>query len=627
MACYIYLHPDQSPDQSPPLYKIGKANDVTKRLKKLTTSYANDIKEKWYIYPDIPLEYTSGMLFFIERTLHKFLKHIRYREDREFFMISDINETLNKIMEHLAWLGIPVKLTRHVEDLKPVIPAYETPECDTDLRRYSTFDLPMPKLSQIPILENLYAWHTSNQTAGKLILPPGIGKSYITAFYIKKFNIKKVLVLVPLRVIQKNFTDALIRCGVDMRDINVTVYNTQRGYRDTTMYDLIVYDEAHHMCADENKKLLSMRGTKKLYLTATERIIDGANSFDMRENIFGPCIHRMTILQAVEQRLLCDYKIYLADWIHGLIDMIDQLHTNYHRKKIIIFSNSVEQSKQRCEALRAAGYSSVHIDGTNTTNDRSVIIQQFESCPFSIICNVGVIGEGADIPCIDTVIFADDRSSGIGVIQNIGRGLRVTPEKDFCLVIVSETMIEEKFLVNLMNHDERLSNPRGMIISSARSDITPLNPSYSLDGIVNIIERYNSALLTDTQRFVRKLQLKNIRSRKEYHEQFAQQYTDEFPKLPECVYNSFGWHMLHDIHPDQLTHKDEIRAAIDVVLADEKHATAIKKIKNTRDRITYIHAVDNRIPIELTKVCGVTTADEVHKIFRFYNRPLSIPLK
>jgi predicted helicase len=51
-----------------------------------------------------------------------------------------------------------------------------------------------------------------------------------------------------------------------------------------------------------------------------------------------------------------------------------------------------------------------------------------------VLCNVGTIKEGVDLPCIDLIAFCDEKHSRIDIIQCLGRGLRLFGDKRDCLV-------------------------------------------------------------------------------------------------------------------------------------------------------------------------------------------------
>lgn len=575
MACYTYLHPDH---RDVNIYKIGKANDVEQRHANLSTAYCNEITERWFLYPKLDKKYSSGMLFFIEKTCHKFLEKKRINPNREFFKIEDIDKFLNEIIIHLNEIGIEVVLTRNVDDLKEVIDYSlqdEVIEICEVLNPYSY---------QLEILDKIRAWYKSDEVSGKLILPPGIGKSYITSFWLRELpKDTKVLVLVPYVSIQDDFETVIKNCKVKC-NVDVVVNNTGwKGFKDT--YDIIIYDEAHHMCSAKNREMLKLEAKKKLFLTATEKSIQDAWELDMRKPIFGDYIHKMDIFDAIRSSHLVDYKIFLADWTLGLKSMVEQLRDVYHRRKIIMFANSVDKANEIANSLEELKLPVSIITADTSKTARREIINTFKSDEFHILCNVQCIGEGVNIPCIDTVMFMEPRHSNIGVIQNIGRGLRKHPGKDFCMVIIKEEMLANKFIENLLVYDERMRNPRGMIISGMsikqRHSVT-----YSIEGIVNIVERFSSRKLNDTYTFIEELKKKDIRSKTEY-------YTSdlELPRVPEEDFPGFSWDKLIRCRNPYLYEECVVRILelLPSVVED------LKKIGDKKDKLIYLYRIDDRI--------------------------------
>ena len=593
MACYIYKHPDHA---NPLVHKIGKANDVDQRHANLSTSYLNEITERWYLYPTGDCEYSSGYLYFIEHTIHQYKKDIRIRKEKEFFSISDVDALLIELIANLKTLGIAVKSTRNVADFK-TIHDYSLDDDEewaklTKKIVVEPIDMPYrPKTHQLEILKCIETWYTSDKTAGKLILPPGTGKSYITSFWLRDLpETTKVLVFVPLRSIKEDFETALQRCGVNC-PVDVMVNNT--GWQGVDgEYDIIVYDEAHHMCSPQNSELLHIPAKKKLFLTATEKIIDDdGNPFDMNDSKFGDYIYQMGILDAIKKRLLVDYKIFLADWNLALKNLIEQLKNDYHRKKIIMFFNTIESATRECCKLNNLGFLASIITGETSMADRRAIINQFESNDFHIICNVGCIGEGVNIPCIDTVMFMESRTSNIGVIQNIGRGLRTHPGKDFCMIIVKEEMLDCKFIETLLVYDTRMSASAKMIIS--RPDKTEsksnLGVSYSIDGIAKLIEKFTSRGLSATDAFIANLRRLGILSDTEYKKRWTE--FAGFPEIPEEKYPGFTWDNVplceNPYERDECINK--------IAELAEIHRGDLAKIGSHKDKLVHLHKIDKRI--------------------------------
>jgi predicted helicase len=70
------------------------------------------------------------------------------------------------------------------------------------------------------------------------------------------------------------------------------------------------------------------------------------------------------------------------------------------------------------------GYDVRHVNGTQSSADRSAIIQAFRSSPTAVLTNARCLTEGVDIPAVDMVAFIDPRQSRIDIAQAVGRAMR-----------------------------------------------------------------------------------------------------------------------------------------------------------------------------------------------------------
>lgn len=618
MACYIWRNPDYTICFS---YKIGKANDAEERLATAQTFKRNLITEYWFILPTDPSQYTAGMLFFIEKTIHKLLAKYRVRPNGEHFDIPNIEETLQRVLTHLSDLGLRVKLTRDINELAQLH--------DVSLDELPVSPTLQPTEHQIGILTALKTWHSSDQPAGKLILPPGIGKSYLVCFYLRELHeTTRVLIIVPLKSIKADFSTVLKVCQVKA-SVSIYINNTVRKSTrlKSSTYDIIVYDEAHHICAPINKTLLNITSTKKLFLTATEKLYNDKKSFDMTAECFGPDIARMTIPQAIGRGLLADYKIFMADWQcdnnshkpKWTIDKTHLLHSLtelYHRRRIIIFVNTVAGATTLNKTLIDLGYHSAVIHGGTAMKERADIIKSFSlyNGP-SVICNVQCIGEGVNIPAVDCIVFINKRSSNIGIIQNIGRGLRRHPDKDFCMVVIHPDMANAKFIQNLIVHDERFKSPTSMIIAAKRLKQVR---HYSVEHIAELVELYSTQQAKDCDVFCRKLTERKIYCEADYTECFKNNHTDEFPRWPTVTIAGFTWDKLTAYSATRYITDgytlEQAEAAIISLLTDER-LIKIKALHSSQKKIKYLSQLDEKINISLLDQLKQSQNPVIRKLF------------
>jgi superfamily II DNA or RNA helicase len=548
MAVYIIKHPDASDT----VYKIGKANQPTGRFGQLATGYVADIKNPWFIYPTSGDDFNSGKLLFIEKQIHKLYAAERVRPDREFFRFNDVANAMSKAVAHINALGIPCRLTHDLADIRTIDTRSYLPEEYKTIKKIiagRTIEQPVMRDYQIGIAELLSDWHYSVNQAGKIILPPGIGKTYIAAQYIARFKPARVLIITPQIMICDGFAEVLGKYGIKSRvlhseapstDVNarciITTYQTAVSFsklNDT--FDLIVYDEAHHTCAPEYAKTRDISARRRLYMTATEKIFDDQQ--DMSHESYGPTIARMDIKDAVLSGLLCDYQIYMCDWKAGLLEFTTQLTDRYLRKRLVFYFNTVDYAQQTAAELVKLGVDAAAIHSGQTAAEKAHCMSRFKSgTGVMVLCNVNMVGEGVDLPSVDTIVFMEPRMSNIGVIQNIGRGLRLSLEKDFCMVLVNPAMIKT-VLLNLETYDSRVRSPALYNSAGYASD----DLKYSVSGIVDMFKLYDSRDFNALQKFISTLRDLQIYCESDYT---SAVHNDEMPKVPQLVYPTFTWSMV-----------------------------------------------------------------------------------
>ena len=77
-----------------------------------------------------------------------------------------------------------------------------------------------------------------------------------------------------------------------------------------------------------------------------------------------------------------------------------------------------------------------HVSGMMPTAVRSRTVEEFAKSRQALITNARCLSEGVDVPNIDCVLFADPRRSTVGIVQAVGRALRVAEGKRRGYVVV-----------------------------------------------------------------------------------------------------------------------------------------------------------------------------------------------
>lgn len=238
------------------------------------------------------------------------------------------------------------------------------------------------------------------------------------------------------------------------------------------MWDLIVIDEAHRSVGRSDKvwgvihSNAHIPAARRLYMTATPKVIvspgDDAVSMD-DEKVFGQVGYRLPFSTAIELGLLANYQVVVPvvtdeqvraaalqqgsfyqsgrSAVSGemLATQVAVLRAarEYGIRRMITFHNRVAYARWFASTLpRAAGLLTPedrpvhvwadHVHGTQPLASRRRVVDRLrgDDDGLVVVSNARVLGEGVDVPAVDSVAFIDSRSSPIDTIQAIGRALR-----------------------------------------------------------------------------------------------------------------------------------------------------------------------------------------------------------
>lgn len=253
-------------------------------------------------------------------------------------------------------------------------------------------------------------------------------------------------------------------------------------------YDYIIIDEFHHAAAKSYQALLKHFQAKILLgLTATPERMDGRNVLDYFD---GRISAEIRLPEAIERKLLSPFQYFgvtdiinLSDlrWTRGGYDVgeLNRVYTmsgleSRRRARHVLesvykyvntidevkglgFCVSVEHAKFMAEFFLAQGVPSIDLNASTPANIRSTARSRLERGELKFIFVVDLFNEGVDIPEINTVLFLRPTESLTVFLQQLGRGLRISEDKD-CLTVLDfigqahqRYNFEEKFRALLAN--------------------------------------------------------------------------------------------------------------------------------------------------------------------------------
>jgi superfamily II DNA or RNA helicase len=101
----------------------------------------------------------------------------------------------------------------------------------------------------------------------------------------------------------------------------------------------------------------------------------------------------------------------------------------------VVFAKTVRQSRELVERYRAEGITAEHMDASTPDDEREAIFERSRTGQTKVICNVGVLVEGVDLPWIRRCQILRGCNSIVLWFQAIGRVMRAFPGKEYAIVL------------------------------------------------------------------------------------------------------------------------------------------------------------------------------------------------
>jgi superfamily II DNA or RNA helicase len=226
-------------------------------------------------------------------------------------------------------------------------------------------------------------------------------------------------------------------------------------------FDFIIIDEVHHIAASSYRPILEkFKPQILLGLTATPERGDGE---DILKDFCGVIAAEIRLPEALNRKLLSPFQYFaLSDgvdlsklsWKNGRYEVneLTKLYTEDDRRINDILSNcekyltdvhdvialgfcvSQEHARYMAEKFIIAGLKADYLTSENSGN-REELRLRLRSKEINYLFAVDIFNEGVDIPEIDTVLFLRPTESLTIFLQQLGRGLRLAPNKD-CLTVL-----------------------------------------------------------------------------------------------------------------------------------------------------------------------------------------------
>jgi len=317
----------------------------------------------------------------------------------------------------------------------------------------------------------------------QMVLATGLGKTTIMAsvvqdlFAAKKLPNRRVLVLAHMRDLVSQLHTSFwsqISSDIPTQQLSegeepvswdgitfATFQSTRQRLCRMPKFDLVLVDEAHHVGAESFLMVIEELQPEMLGgATATPWRNDGF----VIDEVLGRPVIQVGIEDGLAKGFLSevDYRVYAdnIDWEYvqqvskhnyslkelnkkliiptrdeRAADLIASAFKEEQRNQGIVFSPSIEHAKHFSSVLRQAGVSCELITSEMLKREKALILARFKKGEFRLALTIDIFNEGVDVPDVDLIIFMRATHSRRIFIQQLGRGLRISPNKDKVVVL------------------------------------------------------------------------------------------------------------------------------------------------------------------------------------------------
>lgn len=356
--------------------------------------------------------------------------------------------------------------------------------------------------------------------------PTGSGKSVIIASFCKEvctrwpstriINLTHVKELVDqnARAIERFWPTVdlgVISAGLNRRELGhaISVAGIQSIYKKAEAIgsiDLVIIDEAHLLSPTQGSMYQKFIGDLKeinphlkvIGFTATPYRTKGGCLTGQDNAIFTDICYEIGIDKLIKRGYLSEviskWGVTQADMTgvkktggeFNIRDMaskfdseltasaIDEcLKFGQSRKKWMVFCANVDHCISVAGALNKAGVPSIAVHSKMTPAERDEAIAEFSGGRYSAIVNCGVLTTGFDEPQVDMLVLLRATQSASLYVQILGRGMRIHPDKENCLVLDFGGNIERFGPVDQIQIGKKGKRKDGIVVTPMKACENP----------------------------------------------------------------------------------------------------------------------------------------------------------
>ena len=409
----------------------------------------------------------------------------------------------------------------------------------------------VPNEMQKEALHELKGLIDSGQKRGLVVSATGTGKTYLGAFAVKDFKPHKFLYVVHREQIAKKALKSFYQViggqssdyglltgqkhQIDCKYVFATVQTlSQTDILDSleaTTFDYILIDEAHRAAAPSYQRIFAkFKPQFWLGMTATPERMDDQDVYRLFDYNLA---YEIRLREALEEKMLApfhyvgveDYEVDGAtiDETTNLRRLLAPERVDYVLKQLdyygycgsqakgLVFCSRQEEARKLAQAFSERKHPAVALTNEDSEKRRLQVVNQLEQGKIDYIITVDLFNEGIDIPALNQIIMLRNTQSSIVFIQQLGRGLRKYPGKDYVTVIDFIGNYKNNYLIPIaLNQDDSRSQDK------AREE--SMLPSFIDVSTINFSQIASAQILASLD----KIKLDSIKELRESYQELAQ---------------------------------------------------------------------------------------------------------
>lgn len=325
-----------------------------------------------------------------------------------------------------------------------------------------------PHLVQSEALNALAEIRDKGAKRGLVVLPTGLGKTYLAAFDAAKFSGRTLFIVHNNEILHQasstfqrvmaNRTVGLFHGHEKAPTSDVVCGNVYslhsrnlQQFFSPKDFEYIIIDESHHAAAKSYRELLGyFKPAFTLGLTATPVRTDQQDIVSLLDK---NVVYSLDTATAIERGLLvpfnytafCDdidyskihhngFRYDVKDLNRALIiekrdEAIFEHYTASGMHKAIGFCVSIEHADRMADYFRQRGVAAVSIHSRLLKDVRTKAISDFRANTVQVVFVRDIFNEGVDFPDVRTLMFLRPTESRLIFMQQLGRGLRLSSMK------------------------------------------------------------------------------------------------------------------------------------------------------------------------------------------------------